>query len=78
MSVVKLVNYNNDAKSWGPSDVCDSFKKKIEDGFDGEVIIVMSSKKDGTHTNTFIQCGLSLSEMVGVLEVAKLNIFESM
>lgn len=78
MTIIKLFERNGNAKSWGPKDVLKDAAKVVDEGFDGEILVLMRDKKTGGYDVRFLQCGMSASEMIGLLEIAKLNVYRDL
>jgi len=77
MAVVKLISKTGSAKSWGPQDVCDELQNDITAGeVGGKVVVLHVDTKDGAFNTRFIQCGMSMSEIIALLEIAKLDIYK--
>lgn len=76
MKVVKLFDKTGNAKSWGPQDVIDEALEYIKEGFEGDVMVLLREKHTGSYNVQFVQCGMCASEMIGLLEVAKMNIYK--
>ena len=79
-NVFKLFNLTKSAKSWGARDVIDEVSKDLNAGVvpDNARMIVIYTDAAGTPTfNTnFYQCGMSASETIMLLEIAKMDIYK--
>ena len=76
--VVRLIDKTGSAKSWGPQDVCDALQKDINDGAIGTKLLVLHVDQSNGQFNThFLQCGMSASEMIMLLEIAKQDIYRN-
>ena len=78
MSVVRLIDRTGSAKSWGPQDVCDALQKDIDEGKVGIKLLVLHvDQSNGQFNTSFLQCGMSASEMIMLLEIAKQDIYKN-
>jgi hypothetical protein len=78
MSVVRLIDRTGSAKSWGPQDVCDALQKDIDEGkVKNKVLILHVDQDNGRFNTSFLQCGMSASEMIMLLEIAKQDIYRN-
>ena len=78
MKVVKLIDKTGSAKSWGPQDVCDKLQEDIDNGLVNNKLLILHVDQSGGNFNTsFLQCGMSASEMIMLLEIAKQDIYRS-
>ncbi len=76
MKVIKLINHTGSAKSWGPQDVCDALQEDINSGKVGKKLLVLHvDQENGRFNTSFLQCGMSASEMIMLLEIAKQDIY---
>jgi hypothetical protein len=78
MSVIRLIDKTGSSKSWGPQDVCDALQKDINDGKVGKKLLILHvDQSNGRFNTSFLQCGMSASEMITLLEIAKMDIYKS-
>jgi len=78
MKVVKLIDQTVSAKSWGPQDVCYKLQKVIDNGLVSNKLLILHVDQSGGNFNTsFLQCGMSASEMIMLLEIAKQDIYRN-
>jgi hypothetical protein len=79
--IIKLFDRNNNAKSRSPQDVVDRLQKLIDTDKippDAKFIAIYTipAKEREFHIG-FNQCGLSTSEMIMLLEIAKQDIYRT-
>ena len=78
MKVVKLIDKTGSAKSWGPQDVCDKLQEDIDNGLvSNKLLILHVNQENGNFRTSFLQCGMSASEMIMLLEIAKQDVYTS-
>ncbi len=77
--IVRLIDKTGSAKSWGPQDVCDALQADIDAGkVNGKVMVLHVNQAGGNFNTSFLQCGMSASEMIGLLEIAKQDIYRKL
>lgn len=79
--IIKLVEKNKNAKSWGVQDVVDELQRRIDNGDMPAGVRFMAvyanpPTKPEFNTN-FVQCGMSASEAIALLEIAKLDLYRN-
>lgn len=79
--IIKLFDRNNNAKSRSPQDVVDRLQELIDSDkipHDSKFMAIYTTpaKEREFHLN-FNQCGLSISEMIMLLEIAKQDIYRT-
>ena len=78
MNIVRLIDKTGSAKSWGPQDVADALQADIDSGKVGKKLLVLHvDQSDGRFNTNFLQCGMSASEMIMLLEIAKQDIYKN-
>jgi hypothetical protein len=78
MNVIRLIDKTGSAKSWGPQDVCDVLQDDIKSGKVGKKVLILHvDQSDGRFNTSFLQCGMSASEMIMLLEIAKQDIYKN-
>lgn len=75
-NVVRLITKAANATSWTPSDVLKEASESIK--CDDKVMVLYGNSDLNSFTVDYIQCGMTASEMIALLEVAKLNIYRKM
>jgi hypothetical protein len=79
MSVIRLIDKTGSAKSWGPQDVVDALQKDIDEGKVGnKLIVVHLDSSNEQFKTTFLQCGMTASEIVGLLEITKMDVYRKL
>lgn len=80
MTVLKLVSKSSNGAHWGPKDVLETALQDVakgEIGLEDRLIVVSVNPRGKGEFNTrFIQCGMSASEMIMLLEIAKMDIYK--
>lgn len=80
-NVIKLVSKTQSAKHWGPKDALEAAQKDLQDGTIGEsdrmIVLWVNPKDTGAFNISFIQSGMSASEMIMLLEIAKMEIYRN-
>lgn len=68
-SIVKLVEHNNDAKSYGPEDALEEALADLREGKRkaNKILILFLHSGDQKYTINWQQAGMSASEMVALL-----------
>jgi len=75
--VIRLFDKTGSAKSWGPQDVCDKLQKDINnDLVSNKLLTLHFDQSKGEFNINFLQCGMSASEMIMLLEIAKQDIYK--
>lgn len=78
MNVVRLIDKTGNAKSWGPQDVVDALQEDIDAGKVGNKMLVLHvDQSNGRFNTSFLQCGMSASELIMLLEIAKQDIYKN-
>jgi len=79
MTILKLVTKSENSKHWGAKDVLQEALKDVDSGEIGEndrlMVISVNPAGLGEFNTHFIQCGMSASEMIMLLEIAKMDIY---
>lgn len=79
MTVISMVSKTRNAKHWGPKQVLESALQEIEDGKilpdDRLIVLSVDAANSGRFVTSFTQCGMSASEMIMLLEIAKMDIY---
>ena len=71
--IVKLVERNDNGKSWTPTDMLRDFLEKTPSPQFKKAIVFFLAYEDGEYSTVFGQAGLNRPEIVALLEVMKLK-----
>lgn len=81
-NVISLVKKTESSKHWGPRDVLNEALKEIEEGKIGPndrlIIVAVGPSGSGEFNTHFLQCGMSASEMITLLEIAKMDVYRNL
>lgn len=72
-NVVRLITNAGNATSWGPQEVLKDVAANIKPT--DRLMVIYGSADLNQFEINYAQCGLTASEMIAILEVAKLNIY---
>lgn len=75
-NVVKLITRAGNATAWGAHDVLKTAMNEVKPS--DTVIVLYTDSTSGEYRVNFIQCGMTDSSMITLLEVAKLNIYTNL
>lgn len=80
-NIFKLIDKTANAKQWGPSDVVEALQSDINDGKVPQgarmLVVYTGPQSSGRFDTSFLQCGMSASEMIMLLEIAKQDIYKN-
>lgn len=81
MSVLKLVAKTENAIHWSPQDVLEEALREVKSGKIGAqdrlVVISVGPRNSGEFNTHFLQCGMSASDLIMLLEIAKLDVYRN-
>lgn len=75
-NVVKLITKAGNATSWNAHEVLKTAMNEVKPT--DKVMVLYTDSTTGEYRVNFIQCGMTDSSMITLLEVAKLNIYTNL